>query len=119
MRRGRDRRPAAHAAASLTRPFIRRRRYTPTAFRVGVGSEAENANKAGENEGACRVLAFAKLHSLSKREAVALFAQHAADVAADPNGTSHKNIRGLMAGGMTSLRFEPFSAQPLKPKATA
>jgi len=86
---------------------------------VGVGSEAESANKAGENEGACRVLAFAKLHGLSKKEAVALFAQHAADVAADPGGTSHRNIRGLMAGGMTSLRFEPFAAQPLKPKAAA
>ena len=76
-------------------------------------------NKAGENEGACRVLAFAKLHGLSKREALALFAQHAADVEADPGGTSHRNIRGLMAGGMTSLRFEPFAAMPLKPKPVA
>ena len=95
---------------------ILRRSFSPTAFRVGVGSEAESVNKVGENEGACRVLAFAKLHGLSKREALALFAQHAAGVAADPGGSSHRNIRGLMAGGMTSLRFEPFAAQPLRAK---
>ena len=68
----------------------------------------------GQNEGACRALAFAQLHGLSAAQATALFAQHAADVAADPAGSSHKNIRGLMANGWAGVRFE---GAPLRAKA--
>jgi hypothetical protein len=37
---------------------------------------------------------------------VALFAQHAADVAAHPDGSSHRNIRALMAAGLPAVRFQ-------------
>ena len=90
------------------------RRFTPTAFRTGAGTAAESVNAVGQNEGACKTLAFAQLHGLSAAAATALFAQHAADVAATPGGSSHKNIRGLAANGWAGVRFE---GTPLRPRA--
>ena len=49
-----------------------------------------------------------------RRDVVIDAAVHAADVAATPGGSSHKNIRGLAANGWAGVRFE---GTPLRPRA--
>ncbi len=83
--------------------------FTPTAFKNG-----DLENKAGENSGSCKLLAFAKLQNLSKEETLACFGQfYFEDVLEDPNGNGHQNIRNFMATGFGGLYFEK---QPLKEK---
>lgn len=82
--------------------------FEPTAFTAGRGTVHESVNAAGTNEGAARVLAFARLADLSDAAAAALFCEHLVSVQQDPNGTAHANIRGLLAGGLRSVDFERF-----------
>ena len=107
--------------------------HTPS-FRLSVSSTAEETRYSPvacvrdaciasvsplfgvESEGAASTQAFARLHALSQAQATALFAQHAADVAAHPEGNSHRNIRALVAGGLDGVSFDKF---PLKPKPKA
>lgn len=83
--------------------------FTPTAFKNG-----DLENKAGENSGSCKLLAFAKLQNLSKEETLACFGQfYFEDVLKDPNGNGHQNIRNFMKTGFEGLSFE---GEPLKAK---
>ncbi|UKM65441.1 HopJ type III effector protein [Flavobacteriaceae bacterium GSB9] len=83
--------------------------FTPAAFKNGTLQ-----NKAGENSGSCKILAFAKLQDLSKDDALACFGQfYFKDVLKDPNGEGHQNIRNFMKTGFGGLSFE---AVPLKKK---
>ncbi len=71
------------------------------------------SNNAGENNGSCKILAFAKLHSLSTEMTLACFGHYYRDeVLKDPQGTSHGNIRNLRDHGIKSVSFE---APPLTP----
>ena len=76
--------------------------FYPTAF--GVTKEAPNP--AGQNEGACRVLAFAKDQNLDKETALKLFAEHYQNVLDDPAGDNHQNIRLLMRHGLGEAWFD-------------
>lgn len=80
--------------------------FTAKGFSAGVGTSLESGNPVGANTGAERVLSFASLHRLSKEETLALFAEHAAEVAANPGGASHKNIRAFAANGWEGVRFD-------------
>ncbi len=83
--------------------------FTATAFKNG-----DLENKAGENSGSCKLLAFAKLQNLSKEETLACFGQfYFEDVLKDPNGNGHQNIRNFMKTGFEGLSFE---GEPLKAK---
>ena len=84
--------------------------FTPTAF----GVVASAPNTAGQNEGACRVLAFAKDQNLDKGATLQLFAEHYQNVSDDPDGETHQNIRLLMAHGLDGVWFEknPLSRKP-------
>ncbi|MEH6650144.1 MAG: HopJ type III effector protein [Motiliproteus sp.] len=87
-------------------------RYTPTAFSNGVG-EKRQQNAAGQNEGSCKLLAFAKLHQLNKEQTLNLFGQYYhQEVLQDPAGSSHMNIRAFMADGWDGVSFdtEPLAA---------
>ncbi len=85
-----------------------RYKHQATAYRNG-----EQSNSAAENQGACRVLAFAQLHGLSPAQALSLFAEHWRGVQADPNGQGHPNIRQFMQHGWAGLHFD---APPLQAK---
>ena len=75
--------------------------YTPTAFTNGSIS-----NVAGTNEGSCKIFAFAKLHSLSEPETLALFGTYYRDdVLANPDGDDHGNIRNFMKTGWAGIQF--------------
>jgi len=75
--------------------------FTETAFTNG-----EQSNKAGENNGSCKIFAFAKLQNLSEQETLTCFGQYYLDVLNTPNDTDHQNIRQFMQKGWNGIAFE-------------
>lgn len=87
--------------------------YTPTAFSNGLGHETLS-NPAGNNEGSCRIFAFARLQNLTEAETLACFGHYYRDnVLQNPAGNDHKNIRNFMKYGWQGIRF---SGAPLAKK---
>ncbi len=76
--------------------------FTPTAFKNG-----EVNNEAGQNNGACKILAFARLHQLSEPQTLQLFGHYyREDVLPNPVGTDHANISNFMRTGWDGVEFE-------------
>ena len=76
--------------------------FLPTTF-----SNGNQINKAGENNGSCKIFAFAKLQNLSKDETLACFGSYYFDdVLQNPEGTDHQNIRNFMQTGWSGIHFE-------------
>ena len=76
--------------------------YEPTAFRNG---NTENA--AGQNEGSCKIFAFAKLNGLTENQTLACFGDYyRVDVLENPNAYDHQNIRHFMEHGWCGVEFE-------------
>ena len=64
-------------------------------------------NEAGENEGSCKIFAFAKMHGLDEEQTLNCFGNYfREDVLKDPDGESHANIRSFMAHGWAGIQFE-------------
>lgn len=82
--------------------------FTATAFKNG---NAENA--ATENQGSCRVFAFAKLNGLNKAQTLSLFAEHYQNVLDTPAGNNHQNIRQFQQHGWAGVSF---ASEPLQAK---
>ena len=75
--------------------------FTPTAFQNG-----EQSNAAGENNGSCKILAFALLHQLSEPQTLQLFGDfYRLEVLPDVKGTNHANIRNFMRTGWDGIEF--------------
>jgi hypothetical protein len=75
--------------------------FTPTAFQNG-----EHSNAAGENNGSCKILAFALLHQLSEPQTLQLFGDfYRLEVLPDVKGTNHANIRNFMRTGWDGVEF--------------
>ena len=86
--------------------------FTPTAF-----SNGEQQNAAGENNGSCKLLAFALLHQLSEPQTLQLFGDYyRLDVLPNPQGHDHGNIRNFMRTGWDGVSF---SGQALTGKTAA
>lgn len=80
--------------------------YTPTRFSNGLG-EACVINEAGQNEGSCRIFAFARLNNLSEGETLSCFGKYYRDdVLGNPDGTDHANIRNFMRDGWAGIVFD-------------
>lgn len=76
--------------------------FTPTAF-----SNGNQVNKAGENNGSCKIFAFAKLHQLTELQTLSCFGSYYfEDVLQNPQGTDHQNIRNFMEFGWNGIHFE-------------
>ncbi len=76
--------------------------FTPTAFQNG-----NQKNAANENNGSCKVFAFAQLQNLTKEQTLACFgAFYFDEVLGDPNGTNHQNIRNFITYGWDGIQFE-------------
>ena len=87
--------------------------YSPAQFSNGAGDDLF-INSAGENEGSCKIFAFAKLHGLSAEETLACFGKYyREDVLQHPDGMDHLNIRTFMKYGWHGIQFE---APPLSLK---
>jgi len=84
--------------------------FTPTAFQNGA-----QFNAAGENNGSCKILAFALLHQLSEPQTLQLFGDfYRLEVMPDLKGTNHANIRNFMRTGWDGIEFQ---GTPLSGKA--
>lgn len=75
--------------------------YTPTAFTNG---DVENA--AGQNEGSCKIFAFAKEQQLDQESTLRCFGRFYRDVLETPEGTDHGNIRNFMKYGWEGISFD-------------
>ena len=76
--------------------------FTPTTFKNG-----NTVNEAGQNNGSCKLFAFAQKHSLTKDETLALFgAYFREDVLKNPNGTDHQNIRNFQQFAWERIVFD-------------
>ena len=76
--------------------------FTPTAF-----SNGNQVNKAGENNGSCKIFAFAKLHQLNELQTLACFGSYYfEDVLKNPAGTDHQNIRNFTEFGWEGIHFK-------------
>lgn len=83
--------------------------FTPVAFQNG-----EQSNAAGQNNGACKILAFGQLHQLSPSQTLFLFGDYYRAVLDNPRGDDHQNIRNFIRTGWDGVEF---SAPALSAKA--
>lgn len=80
--------------------------YTATRFTNGSGDNTV-INEAGQNEGSCRVFAFAQLHDLDEQQTLACFGRYyREDVLQHPDATDHANIRQFMRTGWSGIQFD-------------
>ena len=79
--------------------------YTPSDFSNGL-NEQKITNKAGVNEGSCKLFYFAQLHQLNIPQTLSLFGEYYQDVLKDPNGIDHMNIRHFMMSGWAGIVFK-------------
>lgn len=79
--------------------------YQPTEFSNGIDQPL--INQAGQNEGSCKIFAFAKLHGLDQAQTLALFGDYyRKDVLENQAGTDHQNIRNFMRDGWAGVTFK-------------
>ena len=88
--------------------------YQPVAFQNGMGDERVE-NEAGQNEGSCKLFAFAQLNNLNEQQTLRCFGRYyREDVLNNPEGEDHSNIRTFMRHGWAGISF---SAMPLSIKS--
>lgn len=76
--------------------------FTPTRFINGSA-----INEAGQNNGSCKIFAFAQLNKLSVDQTLSFFGDfYRIDVLGNPEGTDHQNIRNFMKFGWQGIQFE-------------
>ncbi|SEG06449.1 HopJ type III effector protein [Algoriphagus boritolerans] len=82
--------------------------FTPTRFTNGNA-----VNEAGQNNGSCKIFAFAKLNNLTEKQILALFGDYyQLDVLGNPEGSDHQNIRNFMKSGWKGIRLEGKALSP-------
>jgi hypothetical protein len=75
--------------------------FAPTSFKNGHVD-----NGAGQNNGSCKLFAFAKLQNLNEQQTLNCFgAYYREDVLKNPEGTDHQNIRNFMQTGWAGVEF--------------
>lgn len=80
--------------------------YTPTRFYNGLG-EDRLCNEAGQNEGSCKIFAFAKLHQLGPEQTLHCFGDYyRKDVLEHPQASDHGNIRNFIQYGWEGIQFD-------------
>jgi hypothetical protein len=84
--------------------------FTPTTFKNG-----NQINNAGENNGSCKIFAFAQLQQFTKEETLSLFGDFYQDVLNTPDATDHQNIRNFMIFGWEGIQFENVALKPIHP----
>ena len=76
--------------------------YIPGSFTNGSVT-----NEAGQNEGSCKIVAFAILNKLSEKQTLHCFGKYyREEVLNDPDGESHQNIRQFIKHGFDGIKFE-------------
>lgn len=75
--------------------------FTPSGFTNG-----STRNEAGENNGSCKLFAFAQLNEFTEPQTLALFGEFYRDVLANPDGDDHQNIRNFIQTGWSGIHFD-------------
>jgi len=79
--------------------------YQETEFKNGLGHGVV-INRAGTNEGSCKIFAFGQINNLSEPETLACFGDfYRSDVLLQPDGKDHQNIRNFIAYGWAGISF--------------
>lgn len=92
--------------------IARHYQYRPTEFSNGLQGAVVNA--AGQNEGSCKIFAFALLHDLTKEQTLALFGKfYRVDVLKNPDAEDHQNIRTFIRDGWAGINFKDAALQAL------
>ncbi len=85
--------------------------YAVSATAFGNGSLH---NGADQNQGSCKLLAFARLQGLTPAATLHCFGDYyRVDVLQNPGGSDHQNIRNFMQSGWDGVSFE---GTPLTPR---
>jgi hypothetical protein len=64
-------------------------------------------NNASENNGSCKIFAFAKINNLEKDEILVLCRNYYFDdVLKNPDGNNHQNIRNFMISSWDGIFFD-------------
>ncbi len=80
--------------------------FEPTAF-----SNGDTKNEANQNNGSCKIFAFAQLNGLDVESTLACFGRfYRVDVLEHPTNNDHQNIRNFITHGWSGITFEQ---QPL------
>ncbi|MBD0785888.1 HopJ type III effector protein [Vibrio sp. Y2-5] len=83
--------------------------FTPTAFVNG-----ETVNEENQNNGSCKIFAFAQLQQLTEAQTLACFGDfYRKDVLQNPDNDDHQNIRNFIRFGWAGVKF---SGQALSAK---
>ncbi len=83
------------------------------AFTASDFINGDLVNKAGQNTGSCKILAFGKLHGLPESEVLACFGKfYREDVLKHPAGNDHQNIRNFIKTGWRGVSFERLALSP-------
>ncbi len=86
--------------------------YRPTEFSNGLAEPL--TNPAGQNEGSCKIFAFAGLHDLTREQTLQLFGDYyRVDVLNHPEGSDHKNIRHFIRDGWEGIVFQGVALQSI------
>lgn len=84
--------------------------FSETAFKNG-----DLTNSAGQNNGSCKILAFAQINSLSPEQTLQCFGKYYRDdVLGHPDAEDHQNIRNFIEHGWQGVQFD---SEALSPKA--
>lgn len=76
--------------------------FTPSSFVNG-----NITNDKNQNNGSCKIFAFAKDQQFSKEETLACFGEfYTKDVLGNPAGNDHQNIRNFMRYGWEGIKFD-------------
>ena len=80
--------------------------YTPTQFTNGSDND-RIINKAGENEGSCKIFSFALDQQLDKTQTLHCFGNYFRNnVLQYPENSDHSNIRRFIKHGWQGITFE-------------
>ena len=80
--------------------------YTATSFSNGIGDDLI-INKAGENEGSCKLFFFARIQKLNEVQTLNCFGNYYRDdVLKHPERSDHANIRTFIKHGWAGINFD-------------
>ena len=76
-------------------------------------TNGQTVNDADQNNGSCKIFAFAQLNQLSIEQTLACFGQYyREDVLQNPTNDDHQNIRNFMVTGWSGIQFSSVALQP-------
>ena len=88
--------------------------YQPTLFTNGP-EDTGVINKAGENEGSCKIFSFARLQQLDEAQTLNCFGRYyREDVLKHPEKTDHQNIRTFIEYGWEHIDFDGSALEKIR-----